>query len=188
MVSRLLALSALLACTASAALAPSAVPVGRFDSVELRGGGHVVLRHGAVQSVTITQGSTQFTTMRVTMGGKLEIDACNRDCPERYDLQITIVTPDIRAVAVSGGGHIESEGDFPDQHQITAAVQGGGNVDLRSIDAANGTAAVDGGGKIQIKAEKMLTAAVNGGGHITYWGEPSLTSAVSGGGGITKGS
>jgi hypothetical protein len=186
--SRLLAATALTCAASGIAFAQTAVPVAHFDSVELRGGGHVTLRHGDVQSVTLVKGSTQFTQMNIEDGKRLVIDTCNRDCPEHYDLDVEIVTPDLNAVAVAGGGHIESSGDFPHQSAITAAVQGGGVVDLRSIDAEHATAAVDGGGKIQIKAERALTAAVNGGGHIVYWGDPSLTSAVNGGGNISKGS
>jgi hypothetical protein len=173
-----------------AASADTVVPAPRFDSVELEGGGHVVIKHGDVQRVTILKGSTQFTHIATEwmQPHKLKIDACNADCPREYDLEILIETPDMVSVAISGGGHIESSGTFPDQHEVTAAVEGGGHIDLRSIDAANATAAVEGGGKIMIRAEKNLTAAVNGGGSITYWGDPQVTEAVNGGGNVSRGS
>jgi hypothetical protein len=75
------------------AWAQSAVPVPHFDSVELEGGGHVVIRYGDAQQVRLIQGSTEFTHFRVEEGGKLRIDACNRDCPHQYDLEIEITTP-----------------------------------------------------------------------------------------------
>jgi hypothetical protein len=171
-----------------AASAQTVVPTAGFDSVELEGGGHVVIKHGDVQRVTILKGSTEFTRIATEEHHKLKIDACNENCPRQYDLEIVIETPDIRAVAINGGGHIESSGDFPGQREVTAAVEGGGHIDLRSIDAANATAAVEGGGNIMVRAEKALTAAVNGGGHITYWGNPDVTQAVNGGGEISRGS
>ncbi|MGH6870498.1 MAG: GIN domain-containing protein [Rhizomicrobium sp.] len=187
---RFLLASAALAALAAPACAQTVVPTPAFDSVELEGGGHVTIKHGDVQRVTIVKGSTQYTRIGTEMlqPRKLKIDACNENCPQHYDLEIVIETPSIAAVAISGGGHIETAGAFPGQHAVTAAIEGGGHVDLRSIDADNATAAVEGGGHIELRAEKHLTAAVDGGGHITYWGSPEVTEAVNGGGEVSRGS
>lgn len=179
--------------TIAAGCAPAAaattVPVPQFDSIELRGGGHVVLEHGAVQTVRLLQGSTAYTHMHIDAGDtrKLIIDACNMDCPHHYNLQIEIVTPKIEGVAISGGGKIDTNGAFPGQHSITTAVHGGGTIDVRGIDATDATAAVDGGGEIRVKSRDRLTAAINGGGKIRYWGNPNVTEAVNGGGNVSKG-
>ena len=187
-ISRILALAAAATLAGGAALAQTALPLAPFNSVELRGGGHVEIRHGDAQRVTLLKGSTAFTTARIEDGRKLVIDACNHDCPSHYDLEIQIVTPDIDAASVSGGGLVESVGAFPNQHSIAAAVDGGGTVDVRSIDAASANVAVDGGGKILVKAEHALNAAIDGGGRILYWGDPEITSAIDGGGNVSKGS
>jgi hypothetical protein len=67
-------------------------------------------------------------------------------------------------VAIEGGGKIESESDFGRQASIGFAIQGGGHIDIRSIDAEHADAAVDGGGYIALRAERSLEAAVDGGG------------------------
>jgi len=189
MKSRLLVAAALMSLAASPSLAQTAVPVAHFKSIELRGGGHVTLRHGAEQRVTLLKGSTQYTRIRIDdeNSGQLVIDACNSNCPHHYDLDIEIVTPDIGGVAVSGGGDIVSGSDFPRQDSISAAVDGGGQIDLRAVDVENASAAVDGGGKILVKAERSLMAAVDGGGHIVYWGSAEVKSAIDGGGSVSKG-
>lgn len=169
------------------AIAAQAVSVAPFDSVELRGGGHVTLRHGNAQRVTIIKGSKQFTGFRSESGRKLVIDACNSRCPGRYDLEIEIVTPNIEGVAISGGGEIETAGAFAAQPMLSVAVSGGGDIDVRPISAASVHAAVSGGGDVRVHADKSLTAAVDGGGSITYWGNPSVTSAVNGGGSVDRG-
>jgi hypothetical protein len=168
------------------ASAQTTIPLAHFSSIELRGGGHVILRHGAQQKVTILQGSTKFTKFGMEEPGKLVIDACNSDCPWHYDLEIEIVTPDIRGVAIDGGGRIESAPGFPAQGAITAAVDGGGHIDLRSVAAVNGTAAVDGGGHIELKTSGHLSAVVNGGGNIRYVGNPQVTTAIDGGGSVQR--
>jgi hypothetical protein len=168
----------------NAALAQTVVPVAPFESIELRGGGHVTLRHGAEQKVTIRTGSTQFTTFELRDSRKLVIDACHDNCPMHYDLDIEIVTPNIAAVAVSGGGAIESASGFPVQPSLAAAVNGGGRIDMRAIDVRSATAAVEGGGKIDIRASTTLTAAVDGGGSIRYVGAANVTTAINGGGSV----
>jgi hypothetical protein len=184
---RLFAIAAFVgALVAGVAIAQTTVPLAHFNSIELHGGGHVVLRHGAQQRVTILQGSTQYTRLAIEESGKLVIDACNSDCPTHYDLEIEIVTPDIRAVAISGGGAIESAPGFPAQGSITAAVNGGGRIDMRNVAAQTGTAAVDGGGHIELRASDHLTAAVNGGGNIRYVGNPQVTTAIDGGGSVQR--
>jgi len=118
--------SSLLACAfaltatmlSSAAYSASPVSVGPFRSVELRGGGHVILRPGAVQRVTLVDGSTQFTKFYVKSDGQLVIDTCDENCPRHYDLEVEIVTPRIEGVAISGGGEVESESGFGRQNSI----------------------------------------------------------------------
>ncbi len=169
---------------AGPALAATVVPLAPFKSVGLSGGGHIVLRQGAVQSVTLLKGSTQFTTFKVNPGGGLNIVACNESCPHDYDLDIEIVLPSVEGVAIEGGGTIKAEGGFPAVRAMGVAISGGGNIDVRAVPAANVDAAVNGGGMIETAPSGALNAAVNGGGVIVYWGNPAVHQVVSGGGAV----
>lgn len=171
---------------ATPALAVTAVPVGRFDQVELRGGGHVVVKHGAAQSVSLLEGSTQYTKFWIRDGHKLVVDACNNDCPRNYDLAIEIVTPDLAAAAIDGGGEIVAQGTFPARDDFAVAVNGGGDIDVHALSAASVEAAVNGGGDIDVTATGHLSAAVSGGGDITYHGNPQVSEAVEGGGSVSR--
>jgi hypothetical protein len=179
------ALFALPLLMAGQSFAANDVQVAPFKFIHLLGGGHVVLRHGAEQHVTLVKGSMQFTTFEVH-GDELTISACNANCPHHYDLEIDIVSPNITGMGIGGGGKIESKGDFPKRDKIAAAVHGGGSIDIRAISADEVDAAVDGGGDIMTKPLHALHAAINGGGEITYQGDPQVTSAVNGGGSVSK--
>jgi hypothetical protein len=169
------------------ASAEELVRVAPFDSVELEGGGHVIVKSGDVQSVRLVQGSVAYTHFTVNGERKLRIEACNRDCPHHYDLEVEITTPRIEGLAISGGGAIDSTGNrWPERH-LGLAIYGGGKIDARAIDADNAEAAVNGGGEIRLKAHGNLTAAVDGGGEIRYWGNPHVTQAIDGGGEIKRG-
>ena len=170
------------------ALATELVSVPGFRSVELRGGGIVTLVPGPSQRVTIEEGSSRFTRMRVTPDGKLRIDTCNEQCPRIYRLRVVIQSPRVPDLAVAGGGMITTSGGFGPESQLSAAIHGGGRIDARSVDAANVSAAVNGGGELLVRARASLSAAVNGGGHVRYWGNPNVSMAVRGGGAVSPGS
>jgi hypothetical protein len=187
MIRTILPLFALPLLASVPALASENVPVSQFDSMELRGGGEVLVKRGPVQRVTILEGSSQFTAIRVMSHGRLRIDACNTSCPHTYRLKILVESPTVPVLAVDGGGKITTSEGFASQPQLTAAVNGGGAIDATALAADAATAAVHGGGEIKLRAVRTLTAAVNGGGSIRYWGDPEVTTAISGGGTVRPG-
>ena len=178
----ILPLFALAFAAAAPAVATEVVSLPQFRSVELRGGGDIVVRPGPVQRVTILEGSSQFTQFHVEPYRKLRIDACNNRCPRHYRLRIQIESPQVPDVAIAGGGAIRATGGFAPQSQLSAAVHGGGEIDLRAVQAASVSAAINGGGQISVAARNSLSAAVNGGGEIRYAGNPQVSMAVHGGG------
>lgn len=176
---------ALAAALAAPAAAQTPVDVPAFRSVSLLGGGHVTLRHGPVQRVTLLRGSTEVSAFEVGRNGELAIRACRSSCRD-YELRVEIVTPDIEGLAIRGGGRIEAEGGFAAREGLGLAVTGGGRIDARSLPADTVAAAVRGGGNILTHPRTQLTAAVTGGGAIRYLGDPRTTVAINGGGGVQR--
>src|SRR6185312_6792527 len=74
---RVVSVVALATLFAVPAFATENISVGHFSQVQLRGGGHVVIKHGASQSVTLLKGSTKYTRFHIRDGRELVIDACN---------------------------------------------------------------------------------------------------------------
>ena len=168
------------------AVAAEHVPVPAFRSVELHGGGSVLLRPAAQQRVTLLEGSTRFTRLRVNRDGELRISICEGRCPRYYRLRVLVEGPQVPDVAITGGGSITAAGGFSPQRRLSAGINGGGSIDLRSVAANDVSAAVNGGGSIAVRPRARLNAAVNGGGAIRYWGDPQVTMAVHGGGTVTR--
>lgn len=173
--------------TSVPAVATESVPVSNFRSVELRGGGEVAVVRGPAQRVTILDGSSQYTRIYVDRDGSLKIDACNRNCPQHYRLRVEVQSPTVPDLAIDGGGAIRVNGGFAAQHHLNAAVNGGGSIDTRSVEAADVAAAINGGGDLLVRAASSLQGAVSGGGLVRYWGNPQVTSAVQGGGAVKPG-
>ena len=169
------------------AAAETVVPVGEFRSVQLSNGGHVVIRHGAVQRVTIVSGDPQSTRIRIGRGQRLEIDSMG-SCSRGLPLEVEVVTPHLAGAAVDNGGTLEVDGSFPDQPSLAASVEQGGTVDVRAIAADTVDASVEQGGTIFTTARKSLDASVESGGVITYWGDVSqVRKSVRDGGAVSRG-
>lgn len=180
----ILMLAALAAFSAGAeAQAPAA---SNFQSVELRGGGTVTVRHAPARRVIVRSGGAG-RAIRYE-GDKLVIDRCARPCPGGHRIDVEIATPRLAGLAVADGGLIQLDGGFPAQAEVAAAVSSGGTIDMRRLGAAHVTAAVVQGGRILASAGRELTAAVLDGGMVTYWGNPKVTSSVRRGGAVVRGS
>jgi hypothetical protein len=167
------------------AAAQTPVSVAVFDSLQLHGGGEVVLRHGPEQRVTLLEGDPEFASIEVERDGDLVIRPCRRSCRDQR-LRVEVVTPRIDAVAITGGGLIRAEGRFPARESVALAVTGGGTIDARALTADNVFTAVTGGGRIRTAPRETLVAAVRGGGAILYSGDPDKTVAIDGGGTVTR--
>jgi len=165
------------------AAAQTRIDVPAFDSVGLRGGGTVVVRHGDRQSVTLIRGNLETSRFRVDSDGKLEILACVRSCRD-YELRVEIITPRLDAAGIEGGGEIRAEGVFPERDTLAIGIDGGGEIDMTAIPAETVAAGINGGGLILAHAEEHLAAGINGGGEIRYRGRPEVTSAIDGGGSV----
>ena len=198
---RMTMVAAALAAGAAAAPASAAetLTLPRFEQIEVVGGGSVTVRHGARQKVTIVRGDNRTSRVEVTArstGGRgrssigsnprLVVEGCRSRCPRGYRLELVVETPDIRALAVKGGGAIRAENGFPRQDQLAISVHGGGQIDTRSVRADSVAASVNGGGLITLAADESLAASVNGGGAIRYWGDPQVATAIKGGGTVSR--
>ena len=184
-----LILAAAFAAAASLAAHAGAIETGAFKTIELRGGGTVVVKYGASQSVNMTEGDLRYTNFSIDRDGKLKIQTtCHMNCPDEYHLRVEVVTPPLMGYAVEQGGTIRAEGSWRAQENVAAAVHQGGTVDVRAIPGNNVAAAVTQGGHVIVTANKNIAAAVREGGHVEYWGNPqSITRAIHNGGAVNRG-
>lgn len=183
---RLLAVAALSTIgVASFTAADTVIPVGTFQAVEVRNGGHVLVRHGQVQRVAILTGDARCTRVHVAGDETLAIEklhGCGRN-----RVQIEVITPRLEAVSVSNGGSLKVDDGFPAVTSIDASVEQGGTLDIRSIRADDVHATVRQGGRILTHPQRTLMAAVESGGNITYWGDPRVRKSIRAGGVVQRG-
>ena len=173
------------------AAAPAELNLPRFESIDVAGGGHVVLKHGPVQRVRLLQGDTAISRVAVERqgrdGGRLVVRPCEERCPRQYKLVVEVTSPRVNAVAVRGGGLIEAASGMAPARSVAAAVAGGGRIDLRAVETQTMAASVRGGGQILARVRGSLAASVRGGGEVRYWGDPAVSQSVRGGGAVVRG-
>jgi hypothetical protein len=163
------------------------ISLAPFRSVELRNGAHAILRYGQTQRVTFLKGSPDHTQVTIASGDALVIDRCKSKCPEGYELEIEIVTPELARLTVAHGGWIQSHRSFPRQAEIGVTVDNGGTIDIRSMSVGSVTASVLSGGRILAKPLAAMTASVVDGGNVTYWGDARVTQSIQHGGVVERG-
>jgi hypothetical protein len=130
-------------------LAATDLPLAPFTAISVHGGGHVILRHGTTQRVSLLKGDPKVALIRVN-GSTLELSPCENVCLFRHvDLEVEIVSPDIRAIDAHGGGAIDTKGEFPKQAEMAVAAHGGGAIDIRAKPVEQVAAEVHGGGAIR---------------------------------------
>lgn len=163
-----------------------ALQAAGFQSIELRGGGEVVVRPGPAQNVRLVQGDPAITRI-ATVDGRLVIEKCPARCPRGYRIRVEVVTPSLDGLAVNDGGVLRVEGSFPRRPSLAVSVSHGGGLDARALPAEQVAASVSNGGIILTRAERRLSGAVSQGGRISYWGSPAVTRSVRQGGVIERG-
>lgn len=183
---RSVALAAAALLLSSAAFAGTDLTFPTFTGIAVHGGGHVVLRHGNVQRVTVIKGDLSKINLHIT-GNVLEISPCKTWCWGMSQLDVEIVSPKIDSLDIHGGGELQAVGEFPRQPVLNVDVHGGGDLDSRAIPADTVNADVHGGGDARVKALAAINAEVHGGGSVSFAGNPArVSSQTHGGGSISK--
>ncbi len=158
-----------------------------FQSIEVSGGAHVVVRRAPTHRVRLVAGSTEMSRAEVSSTGVLTIDKCRSKCPKGYKAEFEVFAPALKAISVAHGGRVETRDAFSGQAELTVEVSNGGTIDVRNLPADRVTASVNQGGGILTTPRRWLSATVAQGGNVTYWGDPEVKSAVDKAGAVQKG-
>jgi len=183
---RFLALTTAALILAGTALAGTELKFAPFSGVSVHSGAHVILRHGAVQRVTVVKGDLGKADLHVS-GNTLDISPCKNWCWHVQELEVEIVSPKIDNVVAHSGGALQASGDFPKQASLHLTAHSGGSIETNAIPAENVNALAHSGGSIQLKVLSNLEALAHSGGAISYTGNPAHLSVQShSGGSISK--
>jgi hypothetical protein len=175
-----------------------------FEKIDAGGAFSIRVTVGPQTSLKISAEENLLSYIRTNVkGNTLEIDTRKNISP-RKEIIITITTPDLRSVDVSGANNVSVEGvkgvDFNvelsgagsiklkgEVEKMRAGISGAGNIDAKYLKAQDVHVSVSGAASADVYASKHLDASVSGVGNINYYGNPEDTRTnVSGVGSISR--
>lgn len=171
--------------------------LGDFDSIDLAGGMHLDIEVGGPTSVSVeTDSNLQDLIQTRVKDGVLRIDHEGSISPSKT-IQVTISTPALKSIEVSGGVRVDVRGVDSESFLIDCAGSIGGVVQGRAtkctVDGA-GSLSLDltqlavqdmqldvaGSCDLKVAVEKSLDVDVSGSCSVGYIGDPRLTLDQSG--------
>jgi hypothetical protein len=142
--------------------------VGSFKGVQLRGSMNVHLINGADRAVIIEGEENILPYVETYVNdGKLIVkyrDDININT--REDVVVTVTTPELDEIAVTGSGDITGENKFSGNDEIKVEVTGSGNIKIE-LDAPAVEASITGSGDIDLSGNtKNIKCSTTGSGEI----------------------
>lgn len=158
-------------------------PASTVDSLDIRGGIDIVIRHGDEYGFENTGTSDGW---KVGYKGETLVIECDNKCRRSGNVKATVTLPYVENISVKGGGEIALEGDFPQSSELNISLVGGGEIDASAVEASEVNVSIVGGGEIDVSAIRELNVSIVGGGEINYRGDPEINRSVIGGGQVTR--
>ncbi len=156
-----------------------------FTEVEIRGAAEVKIISGTDYGLSVTSYEnivslieTSVTKDRLVISTTEDINLSNAD------ISITVTTPSLEAVTLSGAGNVVIK-SFR-QSKIKLNLQGAGNVQFSESEYDTIYASLSGAGNMSLNVKNYLDATVKGVGQIEYVGDPVVKSKISGIGSVSK--
>jgi len=176
-----------------------------FNKISLSIDGDVNYVQDSVYFVEISaqQNVLDVITTEIS-GGELKIDA-KRWIRKHNGIKISIHSPDLRAMDLSGSGNMESSSDIstPDLElnisgsgnitlasvhtdQLEVTISGSGNIQVSGGAATNQKAKISGSGNVEMDnlTANESDAKISGSGSVTVWSVNHLKATISGSGDV----
>lgn len=175
-----------------------------FEKIDAGGAFSIRVVVGPQTSLKITAEENLLSYIRTNVKGNTLVIDTRKNISPRKEILITITTPDLRSVDVSGANNVAVDGikgvDFNvelsgagsiklngEVEKIRAGISGAGSIDAKNLKAQDVHVSVSGAASADVYASKTLDASVSGVGSINYYGNPENTKTnVSGVGSISR--
>lgn len=180
--------------------------VGRFDGIALGLPGHLELRSGAAEGVTVeTDDNLQPLIETVVDGGMLRIRPTRRNLDLRTKtLRIVVTARQVERLSLGGSGTIDA--DALRGRALRIELGGSGKVRVRSMEGDTLSVSVGGSGDLQADGGKVgevsvsiggsgdvdlgrveaerASVSIGGSGDVTLWARNALSMSIAGSGDV----
>ncbi len=171
--------------------------VGDFTGVAAAGAVRLAVSVGGATSVAVTADDNVVPLIRTrVVDGQLSIDAVRRYAP-KTPVTITITTPSLTALAISGATTAEARGVSGARlavvlsgaskavlagsaSSLELAASGDSSLDAAGLAADEARVVVSGSSAVTVAAARALSVVASGDSTVEYLGKPTLSQNVSG--------
>src|SRR4030042_1194607 len=157
-----------------------------FNQIENSTGADVIYRQSDDVSITVVAESNllgHIVTESVNGNLKIRMDPWNACLDYNERPVITVTSPELKNIVLSGSGNIGINGNGENGH---LRISGSGNINSDEFLLNSATETISGSGNIFTYVISSLTAVISGSGNIYLKGDPSINQTVSGSGRIIK--
>jgi hypothetical protein len=186
--------------------------VGNFNGLALGLPGHVELRIGNSESVTIEAGTLKIrpnkrnlnlqsksirvvvqarSIERLSLGGSGSIDAdplrarkLDVDLGGSGSINLRGVESEVLAVSLGGSGDLKAARGAIGR--LTVSIGGSGDVDLGHVQTNSASVTIAGSGEATVWPRNELSATIAGSGDVNYYGDPQVSKSTVGSGGVRR--
>jgi hypothetical protein len=149
-----------------------------FRSVELAGSGHVHIRQGEHQSVSVRTDDNIMPLVKTEVRGETLVLSVEGMARHVTSLEFDIVVKEITGLRVSGSGDIVGRGSFV-ADELDVGVRGSGRVDLK-VRAEAVDARISGSGDVALSGHTdVLLIKVSGSGDVHAMDMTTRTARVT---------
>lgn len=160
------------------------IDVGSFDKIVMVGGGNVFISQSSDLKLKVISQDGCIESVNTTVtSNTLKI---NNSSSSNCKVDIYIDMPVLKEIQQDGGGVIKVSEGFNTIDTFHSVLNGGGLIDMPTLEVDSFIATINGGGTLSIQAKKYLKADIKGGGSILYQGNPKVESNISGGGSVKR--
>jgi hypothetical protein len=187
--------------TGSGSLRTEARDVGGFSTIELAGGGDVIIEQSGTESLSIEAEDNLLPDLFSDVsGGILRLGTRDGvDLAPTLPITYRVTVDDLAGLQLSGSGSVTAAGittpaisiDIRGSGDVTidgtadsqtVTISGSGNYNAGGLGTSDSTTEISGSGDVTLNALDTLEADISGSGNVTYSGDPLVSQDISGSG------
>jgi hypothetical protein len=177
--------------------------VATFSRITATAGIRVVVRIGPAEAIRVSAQENLLPSIATEVGGDTLTIEAREDFTTVESVTVTVVTPALDGITLSGGSRADIEGLAATSIQIDVRggaratfvgtadtvelrADGGAVADLQDLAAATMALNLSGGATATVNASEAVTGSASGGSRLTLLGDADLAVKTSGGSEVAR--
>jgi hypothetical protein len=177
--------------------------VGSFSKIAVEGPADVKWTQSDKQTLSVKTDDNLLSNLETEIKGDTLYIRFKENCSTKTDSIVTIASPTLDGLAISGSSDAELLGISSDDFNISVSgsgdvtasgtaksadisISGSGDVDAFGLQLDSADVSIAGSGEMKLSVKTLLDASIAGSGDISYRGDPKVQKSVMGSGDVSR--